>query len=137
MKIYFKLSIAALLIAFFIASCNNKKPSKTITEFGEINVVIPSEFEEKSKNQLIVDIRTPQEFAQGHIEGAININLFDKNFTEQFSEFNKSEPIFLYCKSGMRSSKATEKLEALGFQNIYDLQGGIINWTKNNKPIIK
>lgn len=136
MKLPFKFSVL-VLIAFISISCNNKKPSKTITKLGEINVVTPAEFKEKSVNQLIIDIRTPGEFTQGYIEGAVNINLFDKNFTEQFSEFDKSKPIFLYCRTGRRTSAASKKLAALGFQNIYDLHGGIINWSKNNQPTIK
>jgi rhodanese-related sulfurtransferase len=136
MKLFYKVSML-VLITIFLVSCNNKQPSKTITKSGEINVVTPAEFQEKSQNQLIVDVRTPGEFAQGHLEGAININLFDKNFTEQFADFNKSEPVFLYCRSGNRTSTASQKLSAIGFQKIYDLHGGIINWSKNNQPIIK
>ena len=136
MKLFYKLSMA-LFIATILVGCNNKQPSTTITESGKIVVVAPAEFKEKSANQLIVDVRTPDEFAQGHIEGAININVFDKNFTEQFAEFDKSEPIFLYCKSGARTSKASKKLAEFGFQNIYDLHGGIVNWHKNDQPITK
>ena len=88
-------------------------------------------------NQTIVDIRTPEEFAEGHIEGAVNINLFDNHFLDQISQFDKSKPIFLYCRSGNRTSSASKKIADLGFEQVYDLQGGILNWQRNNQQIAK
>ena len=136
MKLFYKVSFT-VLVTIFLISCNNKQPSKTQTKAGKIEVITPADFKEKSTNQLIIDVRAPGEFAQGHIKGATNINLFDKNFTEQFLDFDKSTPLFIYCRSGLRTSKASEKLAEIGFENIYDLHGGIINWHKNNLPIIK
>lgn len=136
MKTILKLSLI-LFFTLSVVACNNKQPSKTVTQFGEINVITPADFKEKSANQTIVDIRTPQEFAEGYIEGAININLFDKNFLDQMAQFDKSKPIFIYCRSGNRTSSASKKLSELGFQQVYDLQGGIINWSRNNQPITK
>ena len=136
MKTILKLSLI-LFFTISIVACNNKQPSKTTTQFGEINVIPPAEFKEKSLNQTIVDIRTPEEFAEGHIEGAVNINLFDKDFLDQISQFDKSKPIFLYCRSGNRTSSASKKIADLGFEQVYDLQGGILNWQRNNQQIAK
>ncbi|NLP57459.1 rhodanese-like domain-containing protein [Lutibacter sp. B1] len=135
MKIKIKLSFL-LFISVLAVSCNNAQQSKLIEE-GVVKIVTPVEFKEKSTNQLIVDIRTPREFVQGHIEGAININYFDKNFSEQFSKFDTSKPVFIYCKSGNRTSSASTKISNLGFTQIYDLQGGVNNWIKNRNQIIK
>lgn len=136
MKTILKLSLI-LFFTISIVACNNKQPSKTTTQFGEINVIPPTEFKEKSLNQTIVDIRTPEEFAEGHIEGAVNINLFDNHFLDQISQFDKSKPIFLYCRSGNRTSSASKKIADLGFEQVYDLQGGILNWQRNNQQIAK
>lgn len=136
MKTILKLSLM-LFFTLSVVACNNKKPSKTVTQFGEINVITPADFKEKSKNQTIVDIRTPQEFAEGYIEGAVNINLFDKNFLVQMAQFDKSKPIFIYCRSGNRTSSASKKLSESGFKQVYDLQGGIVNWSRSNQPITK
>lgn len=126
-----------LFFTLSVVACNNKQPSKTVTQFGEIHVVTPADFKEKSANQTIVDIRTPQEFAEGYIEGAVNINVFDEDFLDQMAQFDKSKPIFIYCRSGNRTSSASKKLSELGFQQVYDLQGGIVNWSRNNQPITK
>ena len=88
--------------------CNNKQPSKTATQFGEINVISPADFKVKSQDHTVIDIRTPKEFAEGHIEGAVNINYFDKTFLEKISKFDKEEPLFLYCRSGNRTSSASK-----------------------------
>lgn len=126
-----------VFLTISIFGCNNPKPSKTVTEFGEISVITPSEFKENSVNQTIIDIRTPEEFASGHIEGAININLFDKTFLDQISKLDKKQPVFMYCRSGSRSRSASKKVSDLGFEKVYDLQGGIMFWAKNNYQIIK
>lgn len=124
-------------LTFSLIGCNNPKPSKTVTKFGELSVITPAEFKEKSVNQTIIDIRTPEEYANGHIDGAININLFDKTFYNQISKLDKSKPIYMYCRSGSRSRSASKKIANLGFENVYDLQGGIIYWARNNYKIIK
>ena len=136
MKTILRVSLFIFLTTSFI-SCNNKQPSKTVTKYGEISVIVPADFFEKSKNQIIVDIRTPQEFADGHIEGAINLNVFDKAFITKIAEFDKTKPIFMYCRSGNRTSSASKKIANLGFEKVYDLQGGIKNWAKNNQKIVK
>jgi rhodanese-related sulfurtransferase len=126
-----------IIILVTILSCNNKQPGKTKTETGEINSVTAIEFKDKLKDYLLVDIRTPGEFAQGRIEGAININYYQRGFIEQFSEFDTTKPIFIYCRSGSRTSSAVKKLSNAGFKQVYELNGGIINWYRNKLKIVK
>lgn len=79
----------------------------------------------KKKNAQLVDVRTPGEFRQGHYKNAANIDFFDSgNFLKKFERFDKEKPLYLYCRSGMRSHKAAVKLAQIGFQEIYDLRGG-------------
>ena len=132
-----KLKLGVVLWVLFISLSCNTKPPLNEQEKSAIHVVKPTEFKEKSKNQVIIDIRTPQEFSQGHIEGAINMNYFDHSFMEQIGKYDKSKPIFLYCRSGNRTSSAAAKIAKLGFEEVYDLQGGIMSWSKENLQIIK
>ncbi len=77
----------------------------------------------------LLDVRTPKEYREGHIEGAELINFFDGDFVEQVeANFDKRQPLLLYCRSGSRSAKATAKLKAAGFEEIYDLRGGYRAW---------
>ncbi len=81
-----------------------------------------------AEGYTLIDVRTPEEYAQGHIEGAQNHNFFDADFTHQFHAFDKEKPLLLYCRSGNRSGKAARLLDSIGFQKLYDLQGGYSAW---------
>ena len=127
-----------LIIFISVLNLNCKtEPSNSATQRGKVILVSPADFKEKSQNQTIIDIRTPQEYGQGYIEGAININYFDRSFLDQVSEFDKNKPIFIYCRSGNRTSSASKKLLKLGFTEVYDLQGGIISWARDKNEIVK
>jgi len=126
-----------IFIAILNGNCNSNQSSKSVNHKGNIDVISPIEFNEKMENQLLIDIRTPKEFEQGHIEGAVNINFYDKNFLNEISKFDTTKPIFIYCRSGNRTSSASEKMAKLGFIKVYDLQGGIKNWDKNKLKIVK
>ena len=81
------------------------------------------------KKQIkIIDVRTPKEFNQGHIENAININFKSSNFIKSISKLNKDTSFLIYCQSGNRSGKAAKIFDSIGFYKIYDLKGGYINW---------
>lgn len=82
----------------------------------------------------LVDVRTPEEFEKGHIEGAINIDWNNPDFAEQIAMLDTGKPVFVYCLSGGRSGKAVEKLEKAGFEQIYELPGGMMEWRASNFP---
>ena len=81
------------------------------------------------KKVQLVDVRTKNEFDGGHIKKAVNIDVFDReNFISAFNSYNKEEPIYIYCRSGNRSKKASKTLDSLGFKQIFDLKGGFMAW---------
>ncbi|MDE5886226.1 MAG: rhodanese-like domain-containing protein [Muribaculaceae bacterium] len=81
----------------------------------------------------LVDVRTPEEYAEGHIEGARNIDVFDDDFLEEAQKsLDKSRPVAVYCRSGKRSADAARKLSANGFQ-VTNLEGGILAWKENRE----
>lgn len=75
----------------------------------------------------LVDVRTPEEFAQGHIPGAVNIDIQSPEFDKQVAQLDKTRPVAVYCRSGARSGKAAARLAAEGFE-LYNLNGGILGW---------
>ena len=86
-----------------------------------------------TKEIQLLDVRTPQEYQQGFIEGTTLINFFDSNFVTKVSaSFDKNKPLYIYCAVGGRSNKAARKLIAVGFDSVYDLKGGFTKW-KNFK----
>jgi rhodanese-related sulfurtransferase len=81
------------------------------------------------KTVQLVDVRTANEYANGHIKNAQNIDFFSAtNFKVAFEKMNKEQPVYLYCRSGARSQKAAGKLVDMGFSKIYDLKGGYAQW---------
>lgn len=95
-----------------------------------ITLLSPADFKEhieKSKVQLI-DVRTPNEYKSGYIKNAKNIDFYSPSFVSDIGKLNTEKPIYLYCRSGMRSRQASKKIKALGFTEIYDLKGGYLKW---------
>ena len=79
------------------------------------------------RNYIILDVRTPEEYAEGHIPGAINVPNEEIGTTEIAELPDKSQLILVYCRSGRRSKEASEKLVGLGYTNIVEF-GGILDW---------
>ena len=104
-----------------------------------VQVLDVSKYEKKMEQPdvQLVDVRTPEEFAEGHLENAINIDITADDFDSKIAALDKENPVMVYCKAGGRSAKASSRLNELGFKNISDLEGGIINWNSENKPIVK
>jgi len=85
----------------------------------------------------ILDVRTPEEWADGTIKDAKKMNFFDADFAEQLNGLDKNKAVYVYCKSGGRSGKATTKMKEMGFTTVYNLNGGIGAWTGAGKEIVK
>lgn len=97
-----------------------------------ISRVEPADFLEviQKKEVQLIDVRTPEEFEEGHMQNALNIDFYADNFLTQFSQFDKEKPVYIYCRSGNRSGKAAKKLSAAGFNKIIDLKGGVLEMEK-------
>lgn len=128
-----------LLSIFTILSiqCKEAQTSETLnaTNLNEgqetaIQILNKSDFKKAiaGQNVQLVDVRTPEEFSEGFIEGAININIYDKTFADKISKLDKSKPVYVYCRSGARSQSAAKQMQQLGFTSIIDLKGGYLNY---------
>ena len=91
----------------------------------------------KSNKVTLVDVRTPREFKEGHIKGAINIDWKNRHFANNIIEtVSNNKPVAVYCHSGNRATRAMFAMDALGFTEIYNLEYGIKSWKAENKPLI-
>lgn len=97
----------------------------------------PDEFEKgiSAAGIQLVDVRTPEEFADKRINDATNINVNDADFEAKLSKLDKSKPLYLYCLAGARSSKAAATASKLGFKEVYNLEGGMNAWLNADKPV--
>lgn len=91
----------------------------------------------QSSDKTILDVRTPQEFRQGHLKNVTHIDIYDPAFEQKIKALDKSKPIYVYCASGIRSEKASEVLAENGFREIYHMEGGLNDWINANKPVEK
>jgi rhodanese-related sulfurtransferase len=82
----------------------------------------------KSKDAVIIDVRTGGEFAGGKIKGARNIDIMSSGFEKQITNLPKDKSYYLYCRSGNRSGQACEIMGEAGFEKVYNLAGGIARW---------
>jgi rhodanese-related sulfurtransferase len=93
--------------------------------------------EENSGNPdfVILDVRTPEEYAEGHIENAINMNFYEDAFPEELESLDMDKTYLIYCRSGGRSGSAFKMMKKLGFRNVYNMEGGILRWRESH-PVV-
>lgn len=126
-----KLAITLIIMAMSatqISSCNSN---------DNITSVSAPEFDKeiKANSVQLLDVRTPQEYAEGHIDGAFNINIQSDDFQQRAEkELSKDSTILVYCRSGRRSMEAAEMLTKLGYK-VVNLKGGIIEWKGDGLPV--
>ena len=104
----------------------------------ELQNSAPSEFQTEIKSAetgQILDVRTSDEYAQGHIEGAILADISSELFQEVTAKLDKNKTVYVYCLSGGRSGEAASQLQTLGFKSIVNLSGGILAWQSANLPL--
>jgi thioredoxin len=129
MRILFSIALIGLLIS----GCTNRSTESSNT------VLSASAFAEKIKaipSPTIIDVRTPAEFAKGHVKDAVNYDWNGDEFETQIVSLDKSKPVFVYCLSGARSSAAADKMRTEGFKEVYEMQGGLMKWRAENLPEI-
>lgn len=122
MKTYILTILASALLLF---SCQGQPSEK-------VKTVTAEEFAERLKQNgqaQILDVRTPDEFSETHLEHALNVDWYDQDhFAAGVSSLDKSQPVFVYCAAGARSKKAANRLAEMGFSQVYDLGGGVVKW---------
>jgi len=87
-----------------------------------------------NRDLIIVDVCTPKEYAKLHLENAINLNFFSKNFKDQLDALDKNKTYIVYCKVGGRSKISQKIMKKLGFREIYNIVGGTILWEEEGLP---
>jgi rhodanese-related sulfurtransferase len=85
-------------------------------------------------NFIIIDVRTPNEFSDEHIENAKNIDFLSTDFEKQLEKMDKEKKCIVYCASGHRGAKAMKKMKNLGFMEVYNIEGGFILYSIKNPP---
>lgn len=109
-----------------------KKDAMNTTQQSLSPAQYQAEFVSSAQPHLLLDVRTAEEFAGGHLPGAVNISL--QALPQRLAEVPHDRPIVIYCRSGNRSKQASHLLTAAGYDQLYDL-GGIIEWQAQGLPV--
>jgi len=124
--------LSFILLGFLFTSCQGQS-SKAVQTIDVKSYVAKLK---ATKNPQLLDVRTPEEYGLEYIGTATNVDWNGIDFEAKVSKYDKSKPIFVYCKAGGRSIQAATKLSELGFKEVYNLDGGIMKWNAdgNAKP---
>jgi len=112
----------ACCLLVLLVSCN-QQPT-------EVKVISAEEMQELTSYEdvQLVDVRTAEEYKDGFIANAQNIDYNSNTFDKEIEKLDKSKPVIVYCQKGGRSAKCSKKLEDKGFVKVYDLEGGLAKW---------
>ncbi len=106
-----------------------------------VRVVTPTDAAAIAENPpsdlVILDVRTAEEYAEGHLDGATVIDFYADDFADQIGELDPSVPYLLYCRSGSRSGQAAALMAELEFVDVADVDGGILAWADNGLEVTK
>ncbi len=123
------ISIVILFFGLVVSSCGNGAAKYQLSA---------KEFSDKIKSTPgapILDVRTPGEYAGGHLENAVNVDWNSSAFDNSLASYDKSKAVFVYCLSGARSASAARHMRQVGFKNVYEMDGGIMKWRAANLPL--
>lgn len=136
LKNFIVLVLAALLVVSSIlaSSCVQTQIIKDVNPQEAFTLI------QKNQNNLdfvVLDVRTWKEFADGHIENTVNIDFYSATFRDDINKLDKNKTYLIYCLSGGRSGNALKIMKELGFQEVYNVLGGIIGWRAEGLPLVK
>lgn len=101
--------------------------SNVATDFDVDTTTFEDELKQ-TPDALLLDVRTAFEFKEGHIPGAVNLDVYQPGFLEEAEKLDRSRPVFVYCRSGNRSYTVAQAFVQMGFERVRNLQHGIISW---------
>lgn len=120
---------------FWLSSCAQEPEKIRVSSSQQTSVVSKRITKEEFKKVLndatdmeLIDVRTPNEYANGKIDDAVNIDFMNESFDEKINQLDKNKLTLIYCQSGGRSARALTKMKALGFVNVLELDGGYSHW---------
>ncbi len=119
------------------ASINPELPKQIIEDIvpGEAYGLIQNN--KGNQDFILLDIRTPEEYRDGYIEDAINLDFYSETFRDELNKLDKDKKYLVYCRSGRRSGISLGTMKELGFREAYNMAGGIIQWEAEGLPTIK
>ncbi len=126
-----------------ISGCASNTGEHLVTAGQVIEDITPAEsyalIQDNMGNEgfVIIDVRTPQEYADGYIENALNLDFNGKTFRDELDKLDRNKTYLIYCRTGRRSAGARDMMAELGFMKVYNMTGGTVQWAKEGLPMVK
>lgn len=137
------LALAGVASLTLVAGCSTSTESPTAAPAASVAPSLGAELDPaafasalKRPGTTVIDVRTPAEFAAGHLKSAVNIDVSAPDFATRIAALDTSAPYAVYCHSGNRSAAAIEAMKGLGFTNAYHLAGGITAWQSAGGEVV-
>lgn len=128
---FLRCGLGALALSLLLAQSADARQDMTAAEAKAL-------LDNPPAGLVLLDVRTPGEFAAGHIEGAVNMNSLEPDFLKRAAKLPPEAPLLIYCRSGNRSSSIIERMEKAGIKNeIYHLEHGINDWNAAGLPLTR
>ena len=122
------------LLAAVVVSCGDSAGDQTLET---VSPTAASEVLATNPGAILLDIRTPEEYASERIAGAENIDFYAPDFSDQLASLDPDETYVVYCRSGNRTDSAMGVFDDLGFAAVYEVDGGIVGWVGAGLPILE
>ncbi len=124
------LLLLVALTAVVLAGCSSSGTLETVSPEDAAAVI------QENADVVVLDIRTPEEYAAGIIEGAVNIDFYASDFSAQLDSLDKDAEYVVYCRSDNRSGQAMDVFSDLGFQTVTEIDGGLVAWYEAGLPVV-
>ncbi len=119
------------LFIAFNSACQKKEKGVTLISADSLKIML------NTKHGILLDVRTPEEFTEGHLLGAINIDYNNDGFAAALDTLDKTKQYEVYCRSGHRSGESAKMMVKKGFKKVYNLEGGILKWQESGFEVVK
>ncbi|CAG5080336.1 rhodanese-like domain-containing protein [Parvicella tangerina] len=127
--------IVLLALSTVFVACNNTDSGEAASTEEVMNkqqrvskATFKAFLDEHGDEVQLVDVRTPEEYGAGTIDGAKNMDFYGPNFASELESLDKDKPVMIFCKSGGRSGQTLEMMKEMGFSTVLELEGGYSGW---------
>lgn len=138
-------AVTAFALSWALTGCGSSGPSPTGAAVATTTTTTTTSIQHldvagfaglvTAPSTVVIDVRTPEEFASGHLAGARDLDIRGSDFDSRLASLDKTATYAVYCHSGNRSGQALQRMAAAGFTHVADLSGGIIAWSAAGKTV--
>ena len=133
---YKKICVLVSLAALWFLGCSHTRVAD-VHQLSALEAKTLIDHNRGKADFVILDLRTPKEFTNGHIAGAVMLDYYSPGFQKGLQQLDKSKRYLIYCRTGNRSGRTLKLIDQMGFKSVYHLKDGIVDWNRQKLPLVK